>query len=71
MNNSSLARKGFQSKKNGQIFGPKMFDLPLYFRNDTPSTPIKHGSNGPAGEMRQKRQKIREKKRKNGGLKRK
>ena len=64
MNTSSAAckekgAKGFQSKKNGQMFGPKMFGLPLYLRNAAPSTPIKRGSNGPAYEMRKKRQNKR------------
>ena len=68
MNTSSLvcngrARKASNLRKNGQIFGPKMFGLPLYFRNAAPSTPIKGGSNGPAYEMRKKRQKKREWKR--------
>ena len=40
-----------------------MFGLPLYLCNAVPSTPIKRGSNGPAYEMRKKRQKKREGKR--------
>ena len=64
MNTGSLACKGRAQKaskvrKKGQIFGPKMFGLPL-FRNAAPSTPSKCGSNGPAYEMRKKRQKKRE-----------
>ena len=66
MNTSSLVckgAKGFQSKKTWSNFRPKMFGLPLYLRNATPSTPIKCGSNGQAYEMREKRQKKREGKR--------
>ena len=51
------------TKKNRQIFEQKMFGLPLYLCNAVPSTPIKRGSNGPAYEMRKKRQKKRERKR--------
>ena len=77
MNSSSLARKGRARtaskvrKKNGQIFGTKMFGLPLYLLNAAPSTmPIKSGSNGTADEMRKKWQKKREERgRKNGGRK--
>ena len=65
MNNSSLAckesaRKVSKVRKNGQIDGQKIFGLALYLRNAAPSTPIKHGSNDPAREMRKKRQKKRE-----------
>ena len=68
MNMSSLACKGRAQKaskvrKNGLLFGPKMFGLLLYLRNAAPSTPIKRGSNGPALEKRKKRQKKREGKR--------
>ena len=50
MNTSSLAckrkaRNASKVRKHGQIFGRKMFSLPLYLRNAAPSTPIKCGSN--------------------------
>ena len=53
MNRSFTALKGRAQKdskvrKNGRIFGPKMFGLPLYLRYTAPSTLVKHGSNGPA-----------------------
>ena len=47
INTSSLAdkergAKGLRNKKkNGQIFEPKMFGLPLYLCTAVPSTPIK------------------------------
>ena len=67
-NTSSLAcnrsvQKASKVRKNGQIFGPKMFVLPLYLHNAAPSTPIKCGSKGPAYKMRKKKQKKRERKR--------
>ena len=57
--NNNMAQKASkvykkEKKKNGQIFWPKMFGLPLYLRNAAPSTPIKRGSNGQAYEMREK-----------------
>ena len=33
-----------------------MFGLPLYLRNAAPLTPVKRGSNGPAYELRKKKQ---------------
>ena len=71
MNTSSLAgkersQKASEVRKNGQIFQPKMFGLPLYLCNAVPSTPIKCGSTGPEYKMRKKRQKKREGKRERG-----
>ena len=68
MNRISLAckrraQKPSEIRKNGQNFEPKMFGLPLYFRNAAPLTPIKRGTNDPAYEMRKKRQKKMEGKR--------
>ena len=65
MNASSLtckgmARKALKVRKNGQIFGQKMFGLPLYLRNAAPSKLIKRGSNSPAYELRNKRRKKKE-----------
>ena len=71
MNNSSIACKGRTQKaskvrKNGQIFGPKMFGFTLYLRNAAPSTPIKRGSNGPVYEMGKKDKRKGRKEREKG-----
>ena len=68
INTSSLAdkeraHKASEVRKNGQIFEPNMFGLPLYFCNAVPSTPIKRGPDDPAYDMHKKRQKKREGKR--------
>ena len=57
------AQKAYEARKNDRFFEPKMFGLPMYLRNAAPSIPIKHGSNGPACEMRKERQKKTEGKR--------
>ena len=65
-------QKASKVRKNGQMFGPKMFVLILFLRNAARSTPIKHGSNSPAYKMRKKRQKKkeeREKKEEKWGIK--
>ena len=73
---SSLACKGRAQKaskvrENGQIFGPKMFTLPLYLRYVAPSTQIKRGSmaqrtkcsrkSKQKGRERERRKKMRDK----------
>ena len=68
MNTISLAckeraQKASKVRKKAHSFEPKLFDLPLFLRNEAPSTPIKRGSNDPACEMRKERQKKREGKR--------
>ena len=69
------ARKAteIRKKKNGQIFEPKMFGLPLYLYNAALSTPIKRGSNGPAyaRKGRGKGKERETKKEKNAGSNRK